>query len=283
MIATRALQRKFRLINNHYITHIIPLPDPVPVYDITVEGTHNFIANEICVHNCEPVLLAYYSRAKVLLDGFRATPQIDAHTTAAMYANRNWHKLNDKEKKHYRNMFAKRINQTIITGGGKKVLVDKYKIPADEVDQAWADWHRALPEVKPAQKRMERTLRMRGYLVTLLGRRCRLDDPSRAYVAMNRALQGGNADIVKLKLVEMDEYLASVGRPLDLLNVIHDDVIFQFPKKERKHFDECLRIMQSFGPQSNGTDKDLIQLDVPLLVDPGEGSNWSEATYGVKK
>lgn len=37
--------------NNHFITKIEYLPDPVLVYDIEVEETHNFIANEICVHN----------------------------------------------------------------------------------------------------------------------------------------------------------------------------------------------------------------------------------------
>ena len=39
-------------INNHIITGIEWLNDPVDVYDIEVEDTHNFIANEICVHNC---------------------------------------------------------------------------------------------------------------------------------------------------------------------------------------------------------------------------------------
>jgi len=36
---------------NHYITSIEYLDQEVPVYDIEVEDTNNFIANEICVHN----------------------------------------------------------------------------------------------------------------------------------------------------------------------------------------------------------------------------------------
>ena len=28
------------------------LEEEIPVYDITVEGTHNFFANDILVHNC---------------------------------------------------------------------------------------------------------------------------------------------------------------------------------------------------------------------------------------
>lgn len=38
-------------MNNHVITKLEYLPDSVDVYDIEVEDEHNFIANEICVHN----------------------------------------------------------------------------------------------------------------------------------------------------------------------------------------------------------------------------------------
>lgn len=37
--------------HNHKITRLEYLDAPVDVYDIEVEGEHNFIANEICVHN----------------------------------------------------------------------------------------------------------------------------------------------------------------------------------------------------------------------------------------
>lgn len=40
-----------KLPNNHMITFVEKLPGEYPVYDIEVEDTHNFIANELCVHN----------------------------------------------------------------------------------------------------------------------------------------------------------------------------------------------------------------------------------------
>lgn len=234
----------------------------------------------------EPRLLAYYSGCKALIRGYLASPPVDAHTTAAIYSNKKWGSLTKAEQKHYRNAYAKRINQTIITGGGKKPLIEKYKVPADEVDELWANYHRAMPEIRDAQKAMSRRYRDRGFMLTLLNRRCRLDDPERDYVAMSRVLQGGNADVIKLKLVEMDEYLKSEGRPLDILNNIHDDVLFQFPEEHRKHADKCLEIMQVFGPgdviclKQKLDGKDVI---IPLPVDPGEGKNWGESTYGEKK
>ena len=38
--------------HNHVVTKIEKLNQSVDVYDLTIEDCHNFIANEICVHNC---------------------------------------------------------------------------------------------------------------------------------------------------------------------------------------------------------------------------------------
>lgn len=51
LLAAAAYARECKK-NNHEIIAIEYLPDEVDVYDITVEGIHNFIVEEICVHNC---------------------------------------------------------------------------------------------------------------------------------------------------------------------------------------------------------------------------------------
>lgn len=226
---------------------------------------------------CEPRLLAEYSNCRVLVNGYNSDPPIDSHTAVAIAANRKWHSLTPAQQKSYRNDYAKRINQTILTGGGKGVLVKKYKLPEGEVKQVWDDYFKAMPEIGIVQKKMQHMMKMRGFVYTLLGRRCRLND-DRAFVGLNRALQGGNADILKLKMVEVDEYLASEGRPLDLLLNCHDAVDFQFPEDARPHYEECLRIMQDFGPGQ------VIHIKkVPITLDVGEGSDWAIATYGEAK
>ena len=47
------------VIMDGYSTKIIVeyLEEEIPVYDITVEGTHNFFANDILVHNCQEITL----------------------------------------------------------------------------------------------------------------------------------------------------------------------------------------------------------------------------------
>lgn len=229
---------------------------------------------------CEPVLLAYVSRCKVLLDGFRAVPPVDAHAavTRAMNLHRGYDDWDDKQKKAAREN-GKRINQTLITGGGQGVIVEKYDADPNEVAKQYRDYFKAMPEIKTTQNNMLRTFRQRGYMVTLLGRRLHLPNgrSDLAYVALNRYLAGGNADIIKSKLVEIDDYLESIGRPIDILNSIHDAIDFQFAPECRSVYDECIEIMQRFGEQ------DLITLDVPLGVDRDEGPNWAIATFGEEK
>jgi hypothetical protein len=38
--------------HNHEVLFVEELPEPVEVFDLTIEETENYIANEICVHNC---------------------------------------------------------------------------------------------------------------------------------------------------------------------------------------------------------------------------------------
>lgn len=226
----------------------------------------------------EPRLLALYSDCKVLVEGFNAVPYVDAHTSASAAMNKNWPNMTPAERKKYRNDIGKRINQTLITGGGQGVLVSKYGVPRAEVDQAFRDYFRAMPEIKKLQKEAARNFAQRGWVLSLLGRRAHLRDHHLDYTAVNRLLQCGNADIIKLKMVQLDEFFASEGRVVEMVNNIHDDIAFQFEEKHRKVYEEALRIMVDFGPGQP------IEIDVvPMAVDAGEGKSWSEATYGEEK
>lgn len=227
---------------------------------------------------CEPRLLAFYTRCRVLLDDYRNNPDADAHMAVTLACNKGKN-LSPDEIRKYRNNYGKRVNQTLITGGGKKVLTTKYGIPPREVDRIWSDYFRAMPEIRPFQKRCAATFKQRGYVWSLLGRRMHLND-DRDYTALNRLLQGGNADIIKTKLVEVGEYLASLGDDpgVDLLLNCHDALDFQFDEAARPVYDRCREILQDFN-----SDGATIRLDLPMPVDAGEGPNWAIASYGEDK
>src|SRR5262249_43110363 len=52
ILAGAARARQARLAGNHEVLSVTTLGHEVDVYDLTVEGAHNFIAGELCVHNC---------------------------------------------------------------------------------------------------------------------------------------------------------------------------------------------------------------------------------------
>lgn len=219
----------------------------------------------------EPRLLAYYSRCRVLLNGYNATPPIDAHLAVAKAINHlSWDEMTPDAQKDAREM-GKRINQTLLTGGGKGVLVSKYGVPADQVDSHWSSYFNRMPEIKEFQRRAATRMRERGYVISLLGRRCRMADKD--YVALNRLLQGGNADCIKLKMCEIDDYLKT-EKGVDMLSNCHDALEFQFHPDQRKVYDNCLEIMTSFK------EGDQIHIDLPIVVDHNEGSDWATATWG---
>lgn len=231
----------------------------------------------------EPRLMAYYTRAKVFLNDYRNNPEADSHTAVAKAANPNWDNLDKAGKKHYRDNFGKRINQTVITGGGANAICNKYKVPRSEVDGMLRTYHKTLPELKPFQQASARRFRQRGYLQSLLGRRMHLDDPNFDYRALNRLLQGGNADILKVKIVEVDEFLEGeriAGRNpgVELLLNCHDALSSQFDEGSRKVYDHCKVIMEDFASEHAA-----IKVDLPIVTDEGEGKTWGVATYGDEK
>jgi len=216
---------------------------------------------------CEPRLLAIYSRARVLMNGYLSDPPVDAHTSVATAA------AIDRES-------GKRLNQALLTGAGRDkaatMLDHKTRVEADKIVD---DYFEALPEIKTIQKQASQRMAQRGYVISLLGRHARSEGPRYVYKALNRLLQCGNADILKLKMVEVDEYLESVGRPVDMLNNVHDALDFQFEDTAeiRQTYINCLDIMTDFGPGA------AIELDIPMGIEAQIGANWSEATYGKDK
>lgn len=226
----------------------------------------------------EPRLMAFYTRSAVFLNDYRNNPDADAHTAVSKamlrVEGRNWDDLSPSEQRYHRNNRGKRVNQTVITGGGKNAIISKYKVPENEAEGMIAEYHRAVPELRPFQKQAALKFRTRGYVLSLLGRRARLKDPNKDYTAMNRLLQCGNADLLKAKLIEIDDYLRSVKAPVEILLNCHDAVSFQFDEDARPVYDECQRIMEDAS-----SEQAMIKLDVPIKVDSGEGENWAEASY----
>lgn len=222
----------------------------------------DFVFVEFDYSQAEPRLFTHYSKEPSLVKGYSTEPNIDMHSIAAEYMG-----ISRK--------VAKNLNLGILYGMWAKALAGHLNISLDEAYKIHKLWHSTFPEVSKFTDKAAKRAEQRGYVKTILGRRARFPDPRWSYRAANRIVQGGSADILKYKMIELDDWLTSEGLHdvCQMLLNIHDAILFQIHKNHLHLIKDIERIMCDLvGPPFN--------LAVPFRVDYHQGSNWSEASYG---
>ncbi len=128
---------------------------------------------------------------------------------------------------------------------------------------------------KPIREYIDRTLDKAlhdGYVETLLGRRRPTPDVKSSNFAVREAakraaanmpIQGTEADLMKLAMLEVEDKLDGVG---EQILQIHDSILVECPKANAEKVAEILK----------DTMENVYKLDVKLKVDVKTGDNWGE-------
>ncbi len=126
---------------------------------------------------------------------------------------------------------------------------------------------------------MERTrekARQQGYVETLFGRRLYLPEigsgnPARRNgaerAAINAPMQGTAADLIKLAMIAVQDWLDAERMMSRLIMQVHDELVLEVAEGELE------RVKQRLPELMCG----VAQLTVPLKVDVGVGPNWEAA------
>ena len=85
--------------------------------------------------------------------------------------------------------------------------------------------------------------------------------------APRQPIQGTAADIIRRAMVAIPGVLRREGLGATMLLQVHDELIFEVPD------DELERTATAVREAMEGA----AELDVPLVVDTGQGDNWDEA------
>jgi DNA polymerase-1 len=85
--------------------------------------------------------------------------------------------------------------------------------------------------------------------------------------AINAPMQGTAADIIKLAMISVDDWLQNSDLRSVMIMQVHDELVLEVPEDELQVVSEGL--MQRM--------ESAASLKVPLLVDVGVGDNWDEA------
>jgi DNA polymerase I len=115
-----------------------------------------------------------------------------------------------------------------------------------------------------------------GYVETVFGRRLWLPElksgaPVRRQAAeraaINAPMQGTAADLIKLAMVQVQNWLSESRAKAKLIMQVHDELVLEVPDAELDTTKAKLReLMQG-----------VHKLEVPLVVDVGVGENWDQA------
>ena len=85
--------------------------------------------------------------------------------------------------------------------------------------------------------------------------------------AINAPMQGTAADLIKLAMIAVHDWLAKQKCVTRMIMQVHDELVLEVPNSEIDTIKQNL-------PRLMG---DVAKLDVPLLVELGVGPNWETA------
>jgi len=114
------------------------------------------------------------------------------------------------------------------------------------------------------------------YVETILGRRRYLENiNSRNFTmrgfaernAINAPIQGSAADMIKLAMISIHDWMKKEKLKSRMIMQVHDELVFDVLKEE---LDTLTQNVTKFM-------KTAIELEVPMEIGIGHGSNWLEA------
>lgn len=219
-------------------------------------------------------LLAHVAGIETLKDAFRKNLDIHAATASEMFGV----PLDKMDKETRRR--AKAINFGIIYGISAFGLARQLGIPQGEA-RAYIDaYFKRYPGIRAYMDATKKQAHKQGYVTTPFGRRIWLTEigsknpAMRAFAeraAINAPLQGGAADIIKRAMARLPGALSQANLSAKLILQVHDELLFEVAPKEKDATIALVREVMERAPLP------AVTLDVPLVVDCGEGPNWAQA------
>jgi DNA polymerase-1 len=235
-----------------------------------------FIAPADCVivsadySQIELRIMAHISRDENLLRAFAAGEDVHRATAAEVF-NRTLHEVTAEERR-----YAKVINFGLIYGMSAFGVAQALGLERATA-QAYIDsYFTRYPGVARYMQETREQARARGYVETVFGRRLWLAEIRAANAgrrqgaeraAINAPMQGTAADLIKLSMIAVQDWLERDGLVSKLIMQVHDELVLEVPHSE-------LALVREVLPQLM---TGVAQLAVPLVVDVGVGANWEQA------
>jgi len=215
-------------------------------------------------------IMAHIAEDENLLAAFAAGKDVHQATASEIFGI-PLEEVNSEQRR-----YAKVINFGLIYGMSAFGLASNLGIERSAAQNYIAKYFDRYPGVAQYMERTRLEARENGYVETIFGRRLWLPEikgsngPRRQgaeRAAINAPMQGTAADLIKLAMVAVENWLEKEQLKTRMLLQVHDELVFDVP------FDE-LTILQERLPDLMCQ---VTKLKVPLVVSIGIGDNWEEA------
>ncbi|WP_425074352.1 DNA polymerase I [Sagittula sp. S175] len=216
-------------------------------------------------------ILAHMAGIDALKQAFREGQDIHAMTASEMF-NVPLDQMTPDIRRQ-----AKAINFGVIYGISGFGLARNLRIPRAEAQGFIDRYFERFPGIKQYMDDTIKFAEQNKRVETLFGRVIHTPEigakgPRAGFAkraAINAPIQGTAADIIRRAMVRMPE--AIKGIPATMLLQVHDELVFEV---ETNAVDDLVKVARDV--MENAADP-VVKLDVPLVVDAGQGPNWAEA------
>lgn len=199
----------------------------------------------------------------------------DLHTsTASIIYDKSEHEVSKEERQT-----GKTFNFQSVYGGGPGALARALETTIDDAKEKQGRFFGRLQGLRSYIKSLQRFAQKSGYCKTKFGRKrvipeYKSDDPKDKAKgdrnAVNTPIQGTAADLMKLAMVKMDEYIETnnLRDYVKMVLTMHDEVGFRIKKTHLDHIFKLEEVMK-LKPIL-----EKIGWTVPLDVDVEVGDSW---------
>ena len=215
-------------------------------------------------------IMAHLSGDEGLLQAFREDRDIHQATAAEVFGV----PLSEVAGEQRRS--AKAINFGLIYGMSAFGLARQLGIERGAAQEYVNLYFERYPGVKRYMDQTRHQAREDGFVTTVLGRRLHLPEirsrntQRRQYAersAINAPMQGTAADIIKLAMIRVADWLAHGEVDARLIMQVHDELVFEVAEGDVE------ALIGELGPLMG----EAVALAVPLKVQAAAGLNWDEA------
>jgi len=215
-------------------------------------------------------IMAHLSEDKNLLKAFKNKIDIHSFTASEIFAIDIENVSTDDRRA------AKAINFGLIYGMSSFGLSKQLGIPISAAKDYMDVYFERYPRIKSYMNQIKDFAKNNGYVETIYGRKLYLPEISsknvqrRKYAertAINAPVQGSAADIIKIAMIQIDQWLSNNKSDTKMIMQVHDELVFEIPEKNATaDVENIIKIM-----------KNCVSLNLPLEVNYGIDKNWGDA------